>query len=101
MFLTRPELLIGAVTDRVFGPFIASHILHRVGLAPLPNPSLALYIGKCAPKFVRHLALFWCKTHEGRRLGHVKGVKGHQTEQKSKVKNIKVTIKFLTYPEWL
>ena len=41
MFITRPELLIGAVTDRIFGPFLASHILHRVGVAPLPDPSRA------------------------------------------------------------
>ena len=34
MYLSRPEFIIGAVTDRVFGPYVAGLILHRVGVLP-------------------------------------------------------------------
>ena len=39
-----PGPIVGKVVDihlRIFGPFVAAHILHRVGAAPLPNPASA------------------------------------------------------------
>ena len=42
MFTRRPELLLGGVTDRIFGPFLTSHILFRVGATQsAPDPAKA------------------------------------------------------------